>query len=208
MANVKRSWHSAKRKRIKNAKECKFEMKHVLVDLFECFHRALSKYNNLVNQIVPEARVRGYEATLFNSLMIESVESVFKHDWLFGKYKRFILRKNEYLILFKKLDKKGKPMYIKTKISEAIQNQIEGDLFGSTDNGCEPIIYFGYKKNSIGDIVDPQIVYMDDGNVKWTIKENELERGSFSMVPVTRPNTAGYLSVRQGIMKKGEKSAI
>jgi hypothetical protein len=84
------------------------------------------------------------------------------------------LYKNGYITLFKKLNKYGMPMNIRTKLVTSIENQSEGNLFNSCDNGSSPIIFFGYSKSRIGEMIHPRLVYIDEGCVKWTIDENEV----------------------------------
>ena len=44
---------------------------------------------------------------------------------------------------------------------------------------------FGYKRNRFGEIVDPKIVYIDEGKVKWAITETDIDhlRKNVTMVP-------------------------
>lgn len=145
------------------------------------------------------ARCRGFEASLLNSKIIQSVQSVFKDDWTFGKYKRFMLRVNGYIMLFKKLNSKNMPMNVPTRFSSSIQNQEQGYLFDMYDNGTEPILFFGYNKSRFGEIINPKLVYIDENRVRWTISENDIFTVNRTMD--VQP-AAASLSVRQNIKKK------
>ena len=92
MAKIKNVAETAKRKRIINAKECEYELRESLEKLFDAFWNAVRNYEKEVIQTPFTARCRGFEASLLNSKIIQSVQSVFKDDWTFGKYKRFMLR--------------------------------------------------------------------------------------------------------------------
>lgn len=123
MAKIKNVAETAKRKRIINAKECEYELRESLEKLFDAFWNAVRNYEKEVIQTPFTARCRGFEASLLNSKIIQSVQSVFKDDWTFGKYKRFMLRVNGYIMLFKKLNSKNMPMNVPTRFSSSIQNQ-------------------------------------------------------------------------------------
>ena len=100
----------------------------------------------------------------------------FPEKAIYGKYRRLILRLKGYLILFKKLDKNGYPMNIKTNNIQSILNQnLTLDLFTESDYNDEPILYFGYQKNRFGQFVNPQLVYIDEGDINFTITEKDLE---------------------------------
>jgi hypothetical protein len=95
-------------------------------------------------------------------------------DWKYGKYKRFILNAKGYLVLFKKLNNKGMPMNVRTKIVETINYQMMGSLFEQTGYTEDPILYFGYKKDRLGNIYQPQLVYIDENQVRWAIEEKDV----------------------------------
>ena len=85
MAKIKNVAETAKRKRIINAKECEYELRESLEKLFDAFWNAVRNYEKEVIQTPFTARCRGFEASLLNSKIIQSVQSVFKDDWTFGK---------------------------------------------------------------------------------------------------------------------------
>ena len=189
----------AKRKRIISYKECKVDLEEVLPQIFTAYHDALNNYNKEIVLTPPEARCRGLEASLLNSKMIQSIQNIFKDNWFFGKYKRFIVRINGYIILFKKKKKKGMPMNIPTKFNSSIQNQVQGCLFDAYDNGIDPIVFFGYKKDKFGEICDPQLVYIDENKVKWTIIERDFKTNNIVSI---NPQSDG---VKLSIRKNGKK---
>ena len=110
------------KRRIATIKGAKFDLKSELPLMFKAFKEAYELYESEIIKTPPEARARGYEASLLNSKMIQCIQKYFPNHWKFGKYKRFTLRTNGYIILFKKLDKYDKPMNIKTKY--AFQNNL------------------------------------------------------------------------------------
>ena len=160
------------KRRLASEEGCLIDLKVELPMLFEAFEEASENYNNEIVMTPPEARCRGFEASLFNSKLIQSIQKFFPWNWKYGKYKSFILNSNGYLILFKKLDNKGMPMNIRTKIVESINSQRMGSLFDEFVSIESPILYFGYKKNRLGTISQPQLVYIDENQVRWTIEEN------------------------------------
>jgi hypothetical protein len=186
----------AKRKRIINAKECQYDLRESLEKLFTAFWNAVRNYEKEIIQTPFEARCRGFEASLLNSKLIQSIQFVFKDDWKFGKYKRFMLRINGYILFFKKLNGKDMPMNIPTRFSSFIQNQEQGHLFDIYDNGTEPILFFGYNKSRFGEIINPKLVYIDENKVRWAIDENNISTSSIN-IDVQPPVTS--LSVRQDI---------
>jgi hypothetical protein len=67
-------------------------------------------------------------------------------------------------------------MNIKTINVQSILNQNQVlDLFSESDYNDEPILYFGYQKNRFGQFVNPQLIYIDEGDVNFSISENDLE---------------------------------
>ncbi|WP_052332456.1 hypothetical protein [Bacteroides neonati] len=189
----------AKRLRIINAKECENDLREYLHRLFEAFYDAVRNYETEIVLTPFSARCRGFEASYFNSKMLQSVQSHFKDGWTFGKYKRFMLRINGYIVLFKKLNSKNMPMNITTRFSSSIQNQEPGNLFDMYDNGTEPILFFGYNKSKLGDIINPKLVYIDENKVKWIISEHDIS--TTKKVLDVQPAVA-TLSVRQNTKKK------
>lgn len=199
--NIKLRARIPKRKRIINAKECEYDLRETLEMLFEAFWKAVRNYEKEILQTPFEARCRGFEASLLNSKLIQSIQSAFKEDWTFGRYKRFMLRINGYILFFKKLNAKDMPMNIPTRFSSSLQNQEQGRLFDSDDDGTEPILFFGYNKNRFGKIINPKLVYIDENKVKWTIDEHRISFANVNM-DVQPPVTP--LTVRQDIKKRKE----
>lgn len=155
---------------------CKVELKKELQLLFNAFYDALDKANEVLLSFAPSHRSRTLEASIMQSSFAEALFGKFGDKAFFGKYKRLILRTNGYLILFKKLDGKGLPMNIKTVNVQSIlsQNQVL-DLFADSDYEDEPILYFGYQKNRFGQFVNPQLVYIDNSEINFTINEKDME---------------------------------
>ncbi|MEO9533874.1 MAG: hypothetical protein ABJG68_02670 [Crocinitomicaceae bacterium] len=159
------------------------DLKKELPLIFKAFSEAFEAYEKEVIQTPPEARARGFEASLLNSKMIHSIQNNFPVNWKFGKYKRFTLRINGYIVLFKKFNAKGLPMNIKTKSVEAISQQLSFPLFDDSTFVAEPILFFGYRKDKIGNIVDPKLVYIDEDQVKWTICNNDISTTKTVSIP-------------------------
>jgi len=164
------------KRRLASESECKVELKKELQLLFNVFYTALEKTNTVLSVFQPSHRSRTFEASVMQSSFAESLSNSFGDKAFYGRYKRLILRTNGYLILFKKLNGKGKPMNIKTINVQSIlsQNQVL-DLFSNSDYNDEPILYFGYQKNRFGQFVNPQLIYIDDGEVNFSIGEKDIE---------------------------------
>lgn len=148
---------------------------------------------------IPEARTRLVGA-LLNAKMTESFILTFPENWSKGKYGRIIFRWNGVLMLIKKLNKNDKPSYIPTILSDSIVNQYQQSLFPGDEGKEEPILIFGYTKDSLGQLVNPRIV-LYDGGVQWTAY---MEDG------VNMPNTnTGTQKIVVRLKKKetGEKKA-
>jgi hypothetical protein len=63
------------------------------------------------------------------------------------------------------------PMNIKTQRTDAISNQQVISLFDDSTLVYEPILFFGYEKNRMGDILNPRLVYIDESQVQWLITD-------------------------------------
>lgn len=175
MTNVEQKVGKPKvKRRLASEEGCLIDLQNELPLFFNAFEEACENYNNEVVQTPPESRCRGFEASLFNSKLIQGIQKYFPVNWKYGKYKRFILNTKGYLVLFKKLNNKGMPMNIRTKIVESINLQMMYSLFDSFDFVEEPILYFGYKKDRIGNIYQPQLVYIDENQIRWTIEESDI----------------------------------
>lgn len=174
-SNSSQSRSNSKR-RLALKKTCKIELKKELNSMFEAFADACANYEAELRLTPPESRARGFEASLLNSKMIQSIRSHFPNSCRFGRYKRFILNVKGYIILFKKLNSKGLPMNIKTRTSGAITKQLSLSLFGPDTYVADPILFFGYQKNKFGQILSPKLVYVDEDKVRWTITYEDLSR--------------------------------
>lgn len=163
-----------KRKRIISAKECEIELGSILTKLFEAYGDAVKQYNKEIVLTPPEARMRGFEAHLLNVKIVQSIQKYFSRDWKTGKYGRFMLYVKGYIILFKKLDKNDMPMNIRTKMTDSIENQLQGRLF-QDDETQQLLFCFWLQKNQFGELVDPKLVYIDENKVKWAINKPATE---------------------------------
>ncbi len=159
---------------------CKLEMNKELSLLFRTFNSALMSTREELLNFNIRFRSRALEASIMQSYFAEFLQENFGDKSFYGKYKRLVLRSNGYLILFKKLNSKGLPMNIKTINVQSILNQNQVlDLFADSDYNDEPILYFGYQKNRFGDYVDPQLIYIDEGQIKFSIHQDEIDNGIY-----------------------------
>jgi hypothetical protein len=159
-----------------NYDACKVELKKELQLLFTTYNESLDSASTMLSMFPPQSRSRILEASIIQSCFAESLMKNFGERAFFGKYKRLILRLNGYVILFKKLDSKGFPMNIKTLNVQSILNQNQVlDLFAESDYNDKPILYFGYQKNRLGEYVNPQLIYIDEGEIKFSILEDDLQ---------------------------------
>lgn len=181
------------KRRLATEEACKVELKKELQLLFNTFDKALEKANEAISLFPPHSRSRTLEASIMQSSFAEILMKNFDEKAFFGKYKRLILRTAGYLILFKKLNSKGCPMNIKTMNVQSILNQNQVlDLFSESDYNDEPILYFGYQKNRFGQFVNPQIVYIDDEQIDFTITVSDIE----IQMPVNKKNKIEEVSPR------------
>lgn len=162
------------KRRLASLDGCKFDLKKELPILFKAFDEACKNYEKEILSTPPQARARGFEASLLNSKMIQGIQKHFPDNWRFAKYKRFTLRINGYVILFKKLNGKNLPMNIKTQSVNAISNQLALSLFNESNYTIEPILFFGYRKDKFGHIFEPKLIYIDDSKLKWTLEYDSI----------------------------------
>jgi len=162
------------KRRLTSKKEVLTDMKKDLWRLFGGFKGAINEFNNVYAQKPIHERIRNYEAVNFNQCLVSNAFNVFPNECFFGKYKVFFMRVKGYKILFKKLAANGKPMNIQTGNINNIANQAQLNLFGDLDY-IEPILFFGYKRDRLGNFIDPQIVYIDGGDVKFVINEYDIQ---------------------------------
>lgn len=163
-----------------NYENCKLELKKELNLLFKTFNSALNNTKEELFKFNIRFRSRTLEASIMQSYFAEYLQENFGNKSFYGKYKRLVLRTDGYLILFKKFNSKGMPMNIKTTNVQSILNQNQVlDLFAESDYNDEPILYFGYQKNRFGDYVNPQLIYIDEGEIKFSINLNDLDSGLY-----------------------------
>lgn len=209
MTNLNKKKELHNKRRLASFKECKIDINYEVKVLFKVWEKAKKLYDQQIIQTPPEARPKGFEAQLLNAKIIECVQKVFPLYWRFGKYKRFMLRVNGYIILFKKLNNSDMPMNIKTINVSNISNQLSLPLFNGDHSVEEPILFFGYKKDKFGSLIDPKIVYIDEGKVKWAIERNDIDDGNFD-IPTLKPSdpnpSGGSLpKLKEGLKKEDNK---
>jgi hypothetical protein len=201
MANVNYFSEKTKR-RVASIEECKIDLTKELPIFFRAFSQAVSEFEKEIIMTPPEARARGFEASMLNSKMIHSIQQNFKDGWKFGKYRRFILRVNGYNILFKKLNNRCMPMNIKTKNVMAISQQLSFPLFDEYSEVVEPILFFGYRKDRIGNVIDPQLVYIDDNKARWNITEGEIMSIADEVLSNAEKTESASPKIRPEVQKK------
>ena len=188
-----------KRKRIDKESALKLLNDHIR-DIFSAYNDAVDKFNAEINQTIPEARTRLW-AVLLNAKLTEAFIRQFPENWTKGKYGRVIFRWEEVQLLIKKLNKNSKPSYIPTILSDSIINQEQQSLFSDDeDSKEEPILIFGYTKDSLGQIINPRIVYFN-GKVEWVIDQEEFALRYIGKVSTEEIN----VSLKQ--KEQGEKKA-
>lgn len=191
MANLKRIYQ----KRTPVSKEiCLKGLKECLIDMFLAYNDAMNNYNREIQQTMPEARTR-LGSTLLNAKMVESFIKRFPDGYRKGLYGRVIIRLDGFQFIIKMLKKNGTPTYVPTQLAEAILGQLAIPLFSEEQFDIEPLLIFGYSKNSFGEIIDPRIVYYD-GNVKWEINRSDLSELT-SMAPAYIPEVNVGLKSKQ-----------
>lgn len=159
---------------------CKLELSKELVLLFRTFESALASTTEDMSKYKVQFRSRTLEASIMQSYFAEYLQQNFASKAFYGRYKRLVLRANGYLILFKKLNGKGYPMNIKTMNVQSILNQNQVlDLFADSDYNDEPILYFGYQKNRFNEYVNPQLIYIDDNEIKFSISAGDMDLGLY-----------------------------
>lgn len=176
MANIATKIETANRRgkrRQISREECLLDLKKDLPKFFLAFNKAVKKYNKVASMFNPNSKVR-FDASVLNTSIVESLQNEFSNNWKWGKYKRFILKLEEYMFLVKKFNNSNKPMNIKTKHVNTISNQLSLSLFDNDVYQDDPILFFGYKIDRMGEIFSPQIVYIDEDRVNWIVTENDV----------------------------------
>ena len=206
MVKLEKELDIHKRRILNNPKELIHDLKDELQMLLFAFYKAVNLYKDEVVLTPPHVRCRGHEAILLNSKMIQCVSEVFPDNSKFGKYKRFMLRIKGYICLFKKLDEQGLPMNIQTVNMELLNNQLQGRLFEIGEDGSEPILYFGYQMNRFGDIVSPQIVYIDNNKLQWRLFEEDIKALDVNVSPTIQAGETerNYVKLRDKAIKKSK----
>lgn len=184
------------KRRLAKYEEVEFDLKKDLKKLFDCFYKAIEMYNENYAKVPPHKRIRNYSAVSFNQCLVSSAFDSFSKSCYFGKYKRFFLSIEGYTIQFKKLNGKGFPMNIKTGNVNDIANQLSLDLFGDSQS-YNPILFFGYKTDRLGNFVSPQIVYIDEGVIQFVITEENVRNLVFHNLDVNSEDQNNDVKIKE-----------
>lgn len=164
--------HLQGKRRLANLDACQFDLSEQLDELFAVFDLAVQKSGEILSEIPVEARAKGCEVGILNSCFAEFALRAFGNNVSYAKNRRFVIHLNGYLILFKKLDKKGMPMNIKTNsVSKISKQQLSIHLFSETGYEDAPILHFGYQVNNVGAIESPRLIYIDEGRIQFMITD-------------------------------------
>ncbi|MCD8404330.1 hypothetical protein LNI96_02970 [Tenacibaculum dicentrarchi] len=190
---------SGKRRQVSKG-ECLIDLKKELPKIFKSFNRGVKKFNKVSSMFSPDSKVR-FDASVLNTSIVESLQVEFSNNWKWGKYKRFILRLNDYIFLVKKLNNNNMPMNIKTKHVNTISNQLSLPMFDNEVYQDNPILFFGYKVDKMGEIVSPEVVYIDENQVKWIITENDVIATKTLFKPNTQNNKV-KVSIKKELVRR------
>ncbi len=199
--------NNSTKRRIISKKEALNDLKDVLPLLFRSFYDGVELFTERIIHFPVMSRDRLLETSVFRSCVIERFNKNFAEALKIGKYKRVVLRMNNYQILFKKLNSYNFPMNIVTRLTESIYNQLKLPLFDDSFGITEPIIFFGYRKNSIGEMCNPKLVYVDDNRVQWMIEESDIEVTHVKTIgKKTIDSTSGSLVKPKELLKRKKSS--
>lgn len=190
------------KRKLASKEEAILDLKKQLPLMFQAFREAYKLYEMEIVHTPPEARARGFEAALLNCKMIQSIQKHFPLNWRFGKYSRFTLRTNGYIVLFKKFGKNNRPMNIRTKSVEAISQQLSLPLFNDSNSVEEPILFFGYKRDEFGKFTEAKLLYIDEQQVKWTISSQDFEVEKSINLPSATERATPTLRIKDEENKK------
>jgi hypothetical protein len=194
--------HTYAKRRTASMEECHADLANEMPMMFAAFRNAFTLYEQEIVQTPVHSRARAFEASLLNSKMIQSIQEYFPAKWRFGRYKRFILRVNGYTVLFKKLNRNGKPMNISTNYTSAISNQLVLSLFNDRKASVDPILFFGYQKDSTGAVINPKLVYIDDNQVKWIITEKDIHKLPRPLVVIPADKKPAMPKLKSSVVPK------
>lgn len=172
--NLRKNSGIPQKRRLATRDECMHDLKYELIAMFSAQEKAKKAFNDEVVLSKPGTRGRGFEASLYNTKMIGAFQEAFPTGWVWGKYKRFNIHVNGYIVLLKKLDSKDLPMNIRTGTVENISQQLTFSFFEEDVDALKPILFFGYQRDKFGNYLEPKLVYVDNGLVRWSIKESDL----------------------------------
>ena len=199
VTNIDSTIRSGKRRQV-SQDECLLDLKKYLPRIFKAFNTGVKKFNKVSSMFNPESKVR-FDASVLNTSIVESLQVEFSNNWKWGKYKRFILRLNDYIFLVKKLNNNNMPMNIKTKHVNTISNQLSLPMFNTEVYQDDPILFFGYKVDRMGEIVSPQVVYIDENQVKWIVTDNDVTRTETLFKPNTQNSTV-KVSLKEPLVRR------
>ncbi len=197
-------WNNTQKRRIISRKEALKDLKDVLPLMFQSFNEGVQLYAERIIIFPIDCRDSLLETKILRSCVIENLKKNFPENVQIGKYKRVILRKNGYQILFKKLDSYNLPMSIVTGLSSSIYNQMKLPLFNNDFGITEPIIFLGYQKNKFGIIRNPKLVYIDDERMQWVIDGSDIQSINRTLLRVERPNIGNgkLVKAKDSVQKK------
>lgn len=184
------------KRRMISKKECLHDLEHELRTMFKAFSEAIELYEKEVVLTPPISRGKGFEALFLSSKMMQCIQKHFPDDWKFGKYRRFILRVKGFNVLFKKLNNKDMPMNVKTVLVDAIANQLQLSLFNDSPEVVDPIVFFGYRKDKFGNILNPKLVYIDENRVRWVIDSTDIE-DEYDKVSISPDNSDDLIRIKK-----------
>ncbi|SDE11541.1 hypothetical protein SAMN04487894_12214 [Niabella drilacis] len=179
---------SPNRRRIFSRQEALFDLHQnsdVLKHLFSSFDEAVELFNEEARMTPVLARGRNFNANLMQAKFNQCILGTLPNNWKVGSYKRFLVIKGPYLILFKKLNPKGMPMGIKTASFTNLVQQTFTPLFNS-DEHSTGVLFFGYQENRFGIVVRSELLCIDSGDVAWRIFKEDigLDHGNLGITPV------------------------
>lgn len=190
-----------------NSEGTLFDLKLHSKKLFMAFQEAKVELNKALSLIPIQYRLGSTLAQLFQCFLAEKLDKYFPNNFYKGINNRLILNINGYIILFKKLNVKGYPMNIKTETVDAIANQLlQISLFEY--DGHEPIIYFGYEVNRVGEIVNPKIIYIDEDSIKFSLSEEQFSQTTLKNKKVSNQQNKSEVSPKLKKKDTDDKSDV
>ena len=175
------------------------ELKQQFKLMLQCFKNAIKRANEKIADIAPGAMSRNHYPSLVQTTLFEQFVLNKELNAKKGKNGRTVMVILDYVILSKLLDKNSKPMNIKTLSVNDILSQKSNAL--SLYDGESPILFFGYKKDKFGAYVDPQLVYIDENKVKFSITEQDIQMDLFMN---NTPDELNIVEVKPTLKRKAQ----